>query len=82
MFDGTGLNDSPKKSNPRGSYALYKMILWKIAQNITGFTSDGGIRTDYTTIDSISGLTNVETRALAADICDYFRSSCDFGNNS
>jgi Calcineurin-like phosphoesterase len=82
-FDGTGLNDSPKKSNPRGFYALYKMILWKIAQDITGFRSndppqpftdnlianaqdsDGGIRTDYKTIDSISGLTNVETTALA-----------------
>jgi hypothetical protein len=62
----------------------FKMILWKIAKNITGFRSndppqpftdnlianaqdsDGGIRTDYTTIDSISGLTNVEITTSAA----------------
>jgi hypothetical protein len=40
QFDGIGVNDRPRQISA-GAYDTFKMILWKIAQNITGFTSNG-----------------------------------------
>jgi hypothetical protein len=82
QFDDIGINDRPRQISA-GAYDTFKMILWIIAQDITGFTSngppqpytdnlianaqdsDGGIMAEYITIDSISGLANIETTALA-----------------
>jgi tetratricopeptide (TPR) repeat protein len=80
MFDGIGIKD--KVFDPDGQrYSTYKIALWKIASNITGFgdepeealtiiahmqnSTTGGVYTHYRTNLLPDSQTNVETTSLA-----------------
>lgn len=79
MFDGVGIRD--KVFEPDGQrYSTYKLALWKIASNITGFgeanealtiislmqnSTTGGVYTHYRADMLPDSQTNVETTSLA-----------------
>jgi hypothetical protein len=79
MFDGIGIKD--KVFDPDGQrYSTYKIALWKIASNITGFgeakealtiisymqnSTTGGVYTHYRATLLPDSQTNVETTTLA-----------------
>lgn len=79
MFDGYGFKDEAFYADGE-KYTTYKLALWKIAADITGYgdaeealqiialmqdPATGGVYTHYKKDMSIDSMTNVETTALA-----------------